>query len=317
MTQRRTALLAVSLLNGLLLAACEQAQPTDPNGEAPDGLVVTTNTPDQVAGSIRAGQRVVSFESDTSKGNLRVAVYGMGKTPLYAMSTAGTNVSVDVMGRLQSTFDPNQVTPSGDMSAGAMLMTGDATAWQTLFLRPEAYLLNNLPDAIRNAGIKGEDSPAARGLQQVLGQLALMSSKLAVLPAAGSPQDGVDLSSQPLASDSQCARLKCSAGMQKVHVTPTSSSCTCRQPAGPQPPCRPEYPGDLHCDPNHDDCLGMCGPGCACDTIYCGDCKFHEGCYTHDLACKTCTDNWVIGAPSACAICASPIGLAIALTCRL
>ena len=34
-------------------------------------------------------------------------------------------------------------------------------------------------------------------------------------------------------------------------------------------------------------CLGMCGPGCNCWTWACGDCCYHQGCYDHDLCCKT------------------------------
>jgi hypothetical protein len=140
-----------------------------------------------------------------------------------------------------------------------------------------------------------------------------MATKLSVTPTA---PEGVDVASQAIASDSQCGQLRCTPPFVKVHVTPTSSSCTCRIPPPPPGPCRPEYDGDMRCDPNHDECLGMCGPGCACDTIYCGDCRFHQGCYIHDMACKLCTDSYGV-AIDACVFCASPIGLGVALTCRL
>jgi hypothetical protein len=304
MRQRTTSILAAGVLVGSLTAACDQAA-------EPEGLVITANTPERVAGSFRSSKQAISFESDVRGDELRVAVYGTGRAPLYVMSAAAKRVSIEVMGRLRSSFDPTTVDRNADMS-GAVPSAGDPTAWKALFARPESFLLNTLPEIVRDAGIKREDSEAARGLQQVLGQLSAMSSKLAVTPA---PQ-GLDLTSQAISSDSQCATLTCPPGYRKVHVSPTSSSCTCRRPPGPPAPCRPEYDGDLRCDPNHDNCLGMCGPGCACDTIYCGDCRFHQGCYVHDLACKTCTESYGL-AVSACLVCATPLGLGVALTCRL
>lgn len=34
-------------------------------------------------------------------------------------------------------------------------------------------------------------------------------------------------------------------------------------------------------------CLGMCGPECSCWCWVCGDCCYHEGCYEHDVCCRT------------------------------
>ena len=42
----------------------------------------------------------------------------------------------------------------------------------------------------------------------------------------------------------------------------------------------------LENDPNHDNCLGMCGRLCSCWRVVCGDCCYHQGCYEHDLCCK-------------------------------
>ena len=33
-------------------------------------------------------------------------------------------------------------------------------------------------------------------------------------------------------------------------------------------------------------CLGMCGPGCFCWRLICGDCCYHQGCYEHDECCR-------------------------------
>ncbi len=45
----------------------------------------------------------------------------------------------------------------------------------------------------------------------------------------------------------------------------------------------------LRGDPNNDDCLGMCGPGCTCWTDICGDCCCYDGCRSHDITCRNCT----------------------------
>uniref|UniRef100_A0A1X7V4I9 Uncharacterized protein n=1 Tax=Amphimedon queenslandica TaxID=400682 RepID=A0A1X7V4I9_AMPQE len=34
------------------------------------------------------------------------------------------------------------------------------------------------------------------------------------------------------------------------------------------------------------ECLGMCGPGCTCWEMVCGDCCYHLGCYDHDICCR-------------------------------
>ena len=34
------------------------------------------------------------------------------------------------------------------------------------------------------------------------------------------------------------------------------------------------------------ECLGMCGPGCTCWSMVCGDCCYHLGCYDHDVCCR-------------------------------
>lgn len=40
--------------------------------------------------------------------------------------------------------------------------------------------------------------------------------------------------------------------------------------------------------PNSDDqCLGMCGYGCSCWKWVCDDCCFHQGCYEHDICCRS------------------------------
>ena len=42
----------------------------------------------------------------------------------------------------------------------------------------------------------------------------------------------------------------------------------------------------LESDPDNNECLGMCGRGCWCWSIVCGDCCFHRGCYEHDRCCE-------------------------------
>ena len=42
----------------------------------------------------------------------------------------------------------------------------------------------------------------------------------------------------------------------------------------------------LESDPYNNNCLGMCGKGCSCWSIVCGDCCFNRGCYEHDKCCE-------------------------------
>ena len=38
--------------------------------------------------------------------------------------------------------------------------------------------------------------------------------------------------------------------------------------------------------PEGKECLGRCGPGCTCWSIFCGDCCYHQGSYDHDMCCE-------------------------------
>ena len=41
------------------------------------------------------------------------------------------------------------------------------------------------------------------------------------------------------------------------------------------------------CPPcKEDECFGLCGYGCTCWTIVCGDCCLHKGCVEHDTCCR-------------------------------
>jgi len=42
------------------------------------------------------------------------------------------------------------------------------------------------------------------------------------------------------------------------------------------------------CPPCADDeCYGLCGYGCQCWSYVCGDCCWHQGCFGHDICCRT------------------------------
>ena len=42
----------------------------------------------------------------------------------------------------------------------------------------------------------------------------------------------------------------------------------------------------IRCDPNHDQCFGMCGDDCDCWEWVCGDCNRHWSCAQHDWFCQ-------------------------------
>ena len=43
---------------------------------------------------------------------------------------------------------------------------------------------------------------------------------------------------------------------------------------------------DLRSNPHDDECLGMCGPGCACWSFVCGNCCYNKLCLEHDKCCR-------------------------------
>ncbi|XP_078376497.1 uncharacterized protein LOC144659841 [Oculina patagonica] len=43
---------------------------------------------------------------------------------------------------------------------------------------------------------------------------------------------------------------------------------------------------DLRFNPNDNDCLGMCGPGCSCWSFVCGNCCYNQLCFEHDKCCR-------------------------------
>ena len=49
---------------------------------------------------------------------------------------------------------------------------------------------------------------------------------------------------------------------------------------------RSDYCRDLRFNPNNDECLGMCGPGCSCWSFVCGNCCYNQLCYEHDKCCR-------------------------------
>lgn len=49
---------------------------------------------------------------------------------------------------------------------------------------------------------------------------------------------------------------------------------------------RSDYCHDLRFNPNNDDCLGMCGPGCSCWSFVCGNCCYNQLCFEHDKCCR-------------------------------
>jgi hypothetical protein len=185
-------------------------------------------------------------------------------------------------------------------SRANLRLNGDPTAFAALMSTAEFALLPGLRAALGRNGLEPGRYPAAQALHELgdHAQRFLATPKGQALRRARPP----------------CDIEPCAEGQIW-----DPGLCQCREPGGGggggggggDPICGPGK-GDLRGDPCGSNCLGMCGPGCTCWDWVCGDCEFHDGCYTHDLACRACDDNPLD--PIECGICYTPIAVIIART---
>ena len=121
----------------------------------------------------------------------------------------------------------------------------------------EATLIIEAAQALGDRGIMGMDYPSVMSFYQFALRLAITRD------VAGATENKAKYS---FSSDSKGYHR------QQRNVRCSSNGASC--PAG-RCPFR-KYDND---------CFGMCGPGCTCWDIVCGDCCIHQYCRTHDQCC--------------------------------
>ena len=135
-----------------------------------------------------------------------------------------------------------------------------SSATEELLARPEVLLIKDAAFALGNTGIRGVDNPAA---------MAFYATALRFTNALAVEEE--DVASGELEDGGMPERLLSKKRVRRwgwLDPSPTtwcsnSRSHCVRCPEGPQ-------------------CYGLCGPGCTCWWIVCGDCCWNRGCNWHD-----------------------------------
>jgi hypothetical protein len=289
---RAAAVLATAATAAIAGAGCLGAA-TGP-GEAPaprQALTLVVSRADHLAGSFQRQGVQLRFDSRRQDGLTITGLRRGDGSELVLWHQGASHGRMSVLGRLE-------IDRQGD-DASAVSQAGDSQAMVALFAAPEIGLLPALIEALAGIGIQAAGSPAV----EPLARFADVTKQMLGRPPAGE--------APKLAKRTHCPIEVC-----PVDEVWDEDRCACvsgpepGDTTGPAQPCVAQYPGDLRCDPNNNNCRGMCGFGCNCDTI-CGDCRRHEGCYNHDVACDACVASWGLNAP-ACFVCTTPLYVIIA-----
>jgi len=232
-------------------------------------------------------------------------------------------------GAAQRAYSPAGFSAQGDLRAALDTLKSSAIT-----------LLPSVAAALGRVGLDGASAPVALSvhltaerLTQELGlQLdpAVLAASNRIVAARTSGQTAGGNVAQPNPSTPgelhteglmpgipiSCPRGRppCAAGL--IPATSGLLAGCCVPPAPPPPPPPPDYSascvsgqareafpaldGNPVYDPCHDDCLGMCGPGCSPWFWVCGDERVHVACWNHDRAyCPTTFDGpWGIPIPN-------------------
>jgi hypothetical protein len=290
-----------SLVIALALSAGCWNQPgvTDENANE-ETLKLDSQTAENISGTYRKGRTSISLLSETDLLRGRVLIARPDRTEVITLSHDGPDVTISVLGKLSTGHGATNPDTT------SMQRTGDAEAFKALILTPEFALLPPLSAALNQQGLTAEGSAAAKAIHDLAAHAGRM------LQAASTAEV------QRLAL-THCIREICNP--DEIFNTTT---CSCELPDRPEdhgeapPACNPRAYSDLRSDPCHDDCRGLCGPGCGgapvsdeCWKFVCGDCGYHAGCAVHDDMCGVCYDTFGLGW-AACAICLTPIAVFVA-----
>jgi hypothetical protein len=275
----------------------------EPPPAAAEGLTLQVATADEVSGTYVKADVTVRFASVKSGRGVHFTLAAKDRSVLFDLvdDTASKRQTLTFFGgRLRRTFAysllqrDRAATTAPD--ASEFESVGDVRAAADLRRRPEYGLLPELSRELGTRGLDGRSHP-----------VILVLHRIAMQVAAGTPEMAIENAETVLASlapGSGCYPISCPNGGQVCLGT----SC---YGAGNNY-CPTAFGADLRSDPCHNQCYGMCGPGCTCWEWACGDCSYHSSCAEHDDWCRSC--SW--GTPWDCALCDSPAAV-WATSCNL
>jgi hypothetical protein len=251
----------------------ESGSGTTPAATA-ETLTLTKVTPEEVTGSFRRGSIGLDFASERHGERVQLSLRLASGAELMTVKGDGALASFSLLGRMNATA---RMGAQIQMSAPS----GDGDAFVKLARTPEFALLPRLSVVLGKRGINGKAYPATLALHVIAERADRMLKGLSE----------TSVTRQALKPD-HCRQIPDGC------LDFDEDSCKCLKFAPIVDTCQ-----SLLSDPNHDDCFGMCGPGCStCWESICGDCCYHPGCAAHDTACQICVDSFGL-AVDACAAC--------------
>ena len=305
--------IASAVMTFSLLGCSLETEPpsTKPEVTASDPLALTVQTPDHVEGTYTHDHVSVQFVAEQSANSSHFALRDALGKQVVDLTQDSTALTLSVLGRASQRIEASTLKAIRDadestqVSWTGITMEGDPQELDNLKQDPSYGQLPYLSLALGAKGITGKSYPATLQLHIFASRAAV---ELHVSPHADpglAPQPPTSTETAPgvhaegfsvpiphatctYPNNMACcttyvAATKSFTGPVKCTPNPTSTAC-------PYPP----YP-DLRCDPNHDGCFGMCGPGCDnCWDSVCGDCQYHWQCAQHDWVCREYeqTSSW-------------------------
>jgi hypothetical protein len=256
-----------------------------------DGLRLTDNTPDHVAGSYSRNGVALLFDSARTASEMSLSLSSPLSGEIFSVKASRDLHVVSMLGRHTVSLRPAKRRGESPV---ALDERGDPQAYPEFEATPEFRALPALSAALGRRGLNGRDFPAVLPLHLFAETAARRATFLPKPPEA--VRAGVDPSTvsfhlDALSQPIDLATARRIAAWQAAHPSPPSPAydpCVteadgrrcCPSPASSDPL------DELSCtDITGDDCLGMCGPGCTCWPQICGDCTVHPGCFAHDDLC--------------------------------
>jgi hypothetical protein len=282
---------------GAFGCAVQTDQPSEQaETNATEGLTFTSKTVDHVEGTYTHDQVSVHFVAEQNQVSSHFGLRDEHGLEVVDLFQDKTGLTLSVLGRASQKLDAatlaamRNMTEHSEVSWSGITMEGDPRELENLEHDPSYAQLPALSRALGAQGITGRAYPATLQLHVFASRaaVALHTPPAATAPPPASPQaapaEHLDGFSQPVphATCTYPANQICCTTMNVTTGAFTGPvKCVAQAPA-----CPWAYP-DLRCDPNHDGCFGMCGPGCDdCWESVCGDCQYHWQCAQHDWVCR-------------------------------
>jgi hypothetical protein len=252
-------------------------------------LELTSQTPSRVAGTYRDGFLAIRFEaSESASGSLWV-LYKSDGGEMFRVEQTANEIATATLGDYRTRIDRSLLEKMRSGPLHDVDLAGRAEGHPDRVLQmeslPEYAAIPALSQALGERGVNGAAYPVTLPIHLLAEQIHRASGRAvpsigpSELPGSTTPQFRTEGFTAPLPCYQSGAYTCCTFSGKTTCALPPP-------PPPPPPPCSSIYPyPDLRCDPNHDDCFGMCGPGCTCWQWVCGDCQYHATCAQHDWVC--------------------------------